>query len=148
MARRTPAPGLRRSEERRVVRLISSRLTFFNKRIIPVILFGVLSVSIINSLLTNPRGSVPSVLFPIGVMALCYLAMRSTFNLLDEVFDDGDALVLKNRGEEERIALSDIEKVSRSSLFNNPPRVILRLRRRTIFGDKVAFLAPPFMRSA
>jgi hypothetical protein len=63
------------------------------------------------------------------------------FDLVDEVWDDGDTLVIKNRAEEERIALSDIKNVSYSP-FMNPPRVTLSLRRPTVFGDEITFGAP------
>ena len=63
------------------------------------------------------------------------------FDLVDEVFDDGDALLVKNGGREDRIALSDVKNVSYSPLIN-PPRVTLSLRKRSFFGDKVSFCAP------
>ena len=80
-----------------------------------------------------------------------YVNMRFfVFNSLDQVFDDGDALVLKNAGKEERVALSDIASVS-SSTFVNPPRAVLAFRRPTVFGNKAVFIVPfpglPFVKS-
>jgi hypothetical protein len=49
--------------------------------------------------------------------------------------------VVKNAGQEQRIALSDIKNVNYSAMMS-PPRVVLSLRRRTIFGEQVAFCAP------
>jgi hypothetical protein len=66
---------------------------------------------------------------------------KLVFDLVDEVWDDGDALVIRNRGDEERIALSDIKNVSYSP-FTNPPRVTLSVRRPTVFGEEIAFNAP------
>ena len=60
---------------------------------------------------------------------------------VDEVCDDGDALVVKNRGQEQRIALADIKNVNYSP-FVSPPRVTLSLRRPTVFGDQISFCAP------
>ena len=57
-----------------------------------------------------------------------FIMKKLVFDLVDEVWDDGDALVVKNRGQEERIALADIKNVSYSP-FVNPPRVTLSLRR-------------------
>jgi hypothetical protein len=54
---------------------------------------------------------------------------------------NNDVLVIKNRGQEERIALSEIKNVSYSP-FMNPPRVTLSLRQRTVFGDQITFGAP------
>jgi hypothetical protein len=57
---------------------------------------------------------------------------------------------VKNRDQEQRIALVDIKNVSYSP-FMNPPRVTLSLRRPTVFGDQITFSAPlrfvPFARS-
>jgi len=66
---------------------------------------------------------------------------KLVFDLVDEVWDNGDTLVVKNRGQEQRIALSDIKNVSYSP-FINPPRVTLSLRRPTVFGDQITFSAP------
>ena len=66
---------------------------------------------------------------------------KLVFDLVDEVWDDGDALVVKNRGQEQRIAFSDIKNVNYSP-FVNPPRVTLSLRRPTIFGEQITFCAP------
>ena len=37
---------------------------------------------------------------------------KMAFNLVDEVFDLGDALLVRNGGQEERIALADIKNVN------------------------------------
>jgi hypothetical protein len=49
--------------------------------------------------------------------------------------------VVKNSGQEQRIALVDIKNVNYSPWIN-PPRVTLLLRRSTVFGDQVTFCAP------
>jgi hypothetical protein len=66
---------------------------------------------------------------------------KMVFDLVDEVLDAGDALVVRNRGQEERIAFSDIMNVNYTP-FMSPPRVVLSLRRQSIFGNQVAFCAP------
>jgi hypothetical protein len=63
------------------------------------------------------------------------------FDLVDEVWDDGNSLLVKNRGQEQRIPLSDIRNVSYSP-YMNPPRITLSLRRPTVFGDQITFSAP------
>jgi hypothetical protein len=135
------------------MRLISSQLTFFYKRVFPVLWFGILLAVVVVSLLKAQAGelALPFLLAPAGMAVFGYIFMRMfMFDLLDQVFDDGDALVLRNGGREERVALSDIKNVG-CSPFINPPRVVLSLRRGTIFGDEVAFCAPmrvmPFVNS-
>ena len=55
--------------------------------------------------------------------------------------DVGDALMIRNGGRQERVALSDISNVSYAS-FVNPPRVTLSLRTPGAFGSRVTFCAP------
>jgi hypothetical protein len=76
------------------------------------------------------------------MMVVVYFIMKKTvFDLVDEVWDDGDSLVIKNRDQEQRVALRDIKNVSYSWL-GNPNRVTLSLRQPSIFGDQITFGAP------
>ena len=126
------------------MRLISSRWTFFYKRVFPFLWFGILLAVLVVSFLKAPANDpVPFFLLAPAAMAVFgFIFMRKfLFDLLDQVFDDGNALVLKSGGREERVALADIKNVGYSP-FMNPPRVVLSLRRNTVFGDEVAFCAP------
>ena len=125
---------------------ISSRWTFFYKRVFPVIWFGFLLVFLSVPIFAGSRtSSPPPLLFfigPIVMMVVGYFLMRKfVFDLADEVWDDGESLLVRNRGEEERIALADIKNVNYTPLLH-PPRVVLALRRNTAFGDQIAFCAP------
>lgn len=75
---------------------------------------------------------------------------KLVFDLVDEVWDAGDALIVKSKNQEERISLSEIMNVSYSPIIN-PPRVTLTLRRPGRFGREVTFPAPirlvPFSKS-
>jgi len=137
------------------MRLISSKMTFFNKRVFPAIWFGFLAVFIGLALFSgagrNPASLLPVLIAPAIMIVFGYVIMKKlVFDLADEVWDDGDSLVVKNGGQEQRIALSDIKNVSYSP-FVNPPRVTLSLRRPTVFGDEITFSAPlrlvPFSKS-
>jgi hypothetical protein len=128
------------------MRRISSTMTFFNKRVIPVIWFGFLILfigfSIFGGPASNSASSLPFIFVPAIMIVIGYFMMKKlVFDLVDEVWDDDDALVVRNRGREERIALSDIKNVSYSP-YMNPPRVTLSLRRRTVFGEQITFGAP------
>ena len=49
------------------------------------------------------------------MMGFGYFVMKKlVFDLVDEVWDDGEALLIKNRGQEEHVALRDIKNVSYS----------------------------------
>jgi hypothetical protein len=126
------------------MRRLSSRMTFFYKRVFPIVFFG-LVLLFIAFWLVSLSGRSPGVPFLIAlvlVLALFYFGMKKlVFDLVDEVRDAGDALIIRNRGEEERVALSDIMNISCSPLVS-PPRVTLSLRRPSIFGSEVTFCAP------
>jgi hypothetical protein len=130
------------------MRRISSRMTFFYKRVFPVFWFGFLAVLLGIALFggreLNRADLMPFVIVPVVLMVFGYIMMRKLiFDVIDEIWDDSDTLVVKNNCQSERIALADIKSVSRT-MMSRPPLVILSLRRPTIFGDQVTF-CPPLM---
>ena len=125
---------------------ISSRMTFFYKRVFPIIWFGFLTLFMIGpGVISLSNGQALQPMFfitPVIMMVVGYFFMRRTvFNLVDGVFDAGDALLVKNGSLEEQIPLADITNVSYAQMMN-PPQVTLSLRQPTGFGDKVTFCAP------
>jgi hypothetical protein len=136
------------------MRRISSKITFLYKRIFPVVWFGFLAVFAAAALIAGPDGqgqSLPFLIMPIFMAVLGYVVMRMfVFNLVDEVWDDGAALIVRDKGREDRVALSNIMNVSYSP-FINPPRVTLMLRQPSNFGSEISFGAPasflPFAKS-
>ena len=123
------------------MRPVSSKMTFFYKRVFPVIWFGFLLLLFAFGLFSTS----PDILFLIVVLLMAifgYWFMKKVmFNLADAVLDAGDALVVRSGGQEERIALSDIKNVNYSP-YMYPPQVTLSVRRHTVFGDTIAFCAP------
>ena len=111
---------------------ISSESTFYYKRVFPVVWFGFLTLFFCIGLGTGiaqnkpAAGSIPSILVILLLAAGGYALNRITFDLMDEVWDAGSHLVVKNRGREERIALDDVISVNYVG-YMNPPRVTLRL---------------------
>ena len=136
------------------MRRISSKTTFLHKRIFPVFWFGLLAVFVAVALIAGPRDQWQSLIFlivPIFMAVFGYVIMkRLVFDLVDEVWDDGSALIVRNKGQDDRIALSNIMNVSYSPLIN-PPRVTLTLRQPSNFGTEISFSAPvrfmPFTKS-
>jgi len=62
------------------------------------------------------------------------------FDLVDEVWLEGDTLVVKNRGESTRLALSSVMNVNSTSM-TNPPRITLMLRSESSpLGQNVSFI--------
>lgn len=128
------------------MRLTSSKMTFFYKRVFPVIWFGFLAVFFLIALVqgraADPISNLPFLIVPVVMAIVGYQIMKKmAFNLVDEVFDLGDALLVRNGSQEERIALADIKNVNFFP-FMSPPQVTLSLRRPSVFGDTIVFCAP------
>jgi hypothetical protein len=120
--------------------LMSSKMTFFYKRISPILWFGLLAVFFLIGLL---KRDAPFLIVLVLMVIISYQFMKKqVFNLVDEVFDVGDALLVRSGGREERIALADIKNVNYSP-YMSPPQVTLSLRRPTLFGDTIMFSRPP-----
>src|ERR1700683_576161 len=138
------------------MRRISSQWTFFYKFAFPTFWFGFIIVFLIVAVFVPTRAGqglpIPALIVPIIMLVIGYALMKKLiFDLADEVWDDGDALVVKKSGQEQRIALSDIKNVN-YSIMTSQPRVVLSLRRPSGFREQGAFCAPisfvPFATSA
>jgi hypothetical protein len=80
------------------------------------------------------------VIFPIFMLCVVSLVFYLIFRgLVDEVWDDGDALVIKDKGREVRVPLYEIINVGHSQM-TNPPRVTLTLRNPTPLGREITFV--------
>jgi len=116
--------------------------------------FGGLAIFLIVGVVGTSSGGempVPFLIMPLVMAAFGYFLMKNLiFDLVDEVWDVGGELLVKNKGREARIALSDIVNVS-YSVATNPQRVTLTLRQSSVFGKEVTFAAPttwiPFAKS-
>lgn len=128
------------------MRLLSSRWTFFYKRIFPLIWFGFLAfcaIFVLSVGRAHGRFDPLALLVPAAMMVFGYFSMRAfVFNLADEVADVGTALVIRKSGEEARIPLADIINVD-CSTFTNPPRIILTVRTPCRLGRRIVFSPPP-----
>src|ERR1700726_3063943 len=136
-------------------RRISSRNTFFLKRVFPLLWFGMVALAGGAGRAGARAGkAVPPPVFivPLLLLVIGYAIMRKlVFDLADEVFDEGAALRVRFGSEEQRIALTDIINVGYTQ-FVNPPRITLTLRQPGRFGREVSFSPPqsffaPFVRN-
>lgn len=130
------------------MRRLSSSFTFFYKRIFPVFWFGLLLVFLAEGVwgvhrpIGNPQHApmLPFLLMPVFMAVIGYLIFRRlVFDLVDAVWLDGDFLVVKNRGEQRRVALADVMNVNCTSL-SNPRRITLMLRTDSRLGRSVSFI--------
>ena len=137
-----------------MMKQISSRATFLTKRVFPTAWFGFLAVIVITGIIGGSFGAnmpMPFFIVPVVMAVFGYFLMKKlVFDLVDEVWDAGSDLLIKNGGREARIALADIINVS-YSVATNPQRVTLTLRQPSAFGKEVSFAAPtawvPFAKS-
>jgi len=130
------------------VKRISSRWTFFYKRVTPVIWFGILIFIVFTAAWTggiNSEGTTIAVIMFILMGFFGYFLMRQVvFDLVNEAWDAGDYLIFKNKGIEETVPLTNIMNMSYTVLIN-PPRVTLTLRTPSRLGKEITFSPPASM---
>jgi hypothetical protein len=119
---------------------LSSRRAWFYKRVFPVLWFGVLGVVGTAMLVGGAALRHPEILIGPCVMAVIgfVLMKQMLWDLVDEVLDAGDYLIVRNGGEEDHVALSNIMNVSATTMMN-PPRITLRLVTPGKFGPEITF---------
>jgi hypothetical protein len=119
---------------------LSSKSTFFYKRVFPILWFGFLAVFVATTFLGGAVEKNPMFLIvPCVMIVFGFILFRKLFwDLADQVDDGGDFLVVKYRGEEENVPLSNIMNVSASTNVN-PPRITLRVVQPGKFGTEIVF---------
>ena len=122
------------------MRRISSRSTIFSKRIFPLVWFGFLAFFIVTTVVSGAvEKDFMFLVVPIGMAIFGFFLMKKlVWDLADEVYDCGDSLLIRSRGEDETIPFSNIMNVSGSTNMN-PPRITLRLVAPSKFGTEVSF---------
>lgn len=121
-------------------------MTYYYKRIFPFQYFGFMGVVVISlGYSTVIKGNVaqaPFLFFPLAIAVIGYFSFKKLiFDLVDEVYDGGEFLLVKNREREARIQLSNIRTVS-NTRWTNPERITLSLKRGGLFGTQIAFSPP------
>lgn len=121
---------------------ISSRWTRFHKIVFPAFWFGFLTLFLLSSFAFEKQteADIMFIVMPVVMMAFGFFLFRKLiWDLVDEVYDCGETLLVRNRGKEERIGLSNVIHVNVSTLMN-PPRITLRLDKPTRnFGGEISF---------
>jgi hypothetical protein len=124
---------------------LTSRVTYYQKKIFPIIWFGILGLIVCGAIVTGAVKSGPGIMFilvPASMAVIGYLVMKKlVFDLIDEVYDEGDTLLFREKGKEVRVSLADIKNVSYSWRMS-PPRITLSIRYMTELGDELTFSPP------
>jgi hypothetical protein len=114
-----------------------SRSMFFYKKVFPVAWFGFIAFFILTVAVS--RQNLILLAGPVFMAVLGFLLMQKLlWVLVDDVYDCGDFLRVRNHGDEENVALSNIMNVSATTAIN-PPRITLRLVHPGKFGPEIAF---------
>jgi hypothetical protein len=111
-------------------------------KVSPYLVPGLATIVFVIMLWSGAYRTSPLVLIvPPGMAVIAYVQARtSARNLADEVFDCGDSLLVRRKGEEERIPMASIINVN----FNTPPsRIRLTLGTPGKFGQEIVFAPPP-----
>lgn len=121
---------------------LSSKGTFFIKRILPLFYLAFFAVWMSGVVIAGLQGfrqawwmAAAGLVFIVLFVFLQWSLMR---RYADEVVLDGDWLMVRHRGSEERILLSNIVNVGISGSVK-PARITLQLRNPCRFGDRIVF---------
>jgi hypothetical protein len=118
---------------------ISSAWIPFYKWVFPLVWFGFLAFMAGTIIVNGAPQELPILIAPLLMAVFGFVVMKKlVWVLADEVYDCGDYLIVRNRGEEERIELSNIMNVS-AITFMNPPQITLRLITPSRFGSEITF---------
>lgn len=116
---------------------LSSPLTRLYKQLFPPLWFGGLLLS---ALFGNQRQGGMHLVTLLLLAGIGYVVYRYLiFDLMDEVWLEGDWLLVKNRGEQSRVPLRDVMNVH-SSAIASPRRITVLLRTPSLLGGRVSFM--------
>jgi hypothetical protein len=118
---------------------VSSRRTWFYKRMFPVFWLGGLAVFAVAAGSTSGFGQPFFLIAPILIAAFGIFFMKTAvWPLMDEVLQGDGYLAIRKGTDEERISLSDIVNVNFRP--GKPALITLRLRQPGRFGDEITFM--------
>jgi hypothetical protein len=125
------------------MRRLSSRSTYFYKRIFPWLWFGFLAlIVLIVAYASRGRHTplLPMLIGPAFMAVVGFVLYRKLIaDLVDEVWLASDVLLVKNRGDEISVGLRDIVNVNAVTV-TNPRRITLLLRHATRLGQHISFM--------
>jgi hypothetical protein len=121
---------------------ISSGMTIWHRRVFPFLLFGFLALwtSFAAPAIIKSGDSMFVLFIPVMLAIFGYFMMRwLVFPLADEVFLDGDTVLVRKDGTEARFPVRHIINVD-SSMMTNPERITLTLREPCELGREIVFM--------
>jgi hypothetical protein len=118
-------------------------MTRYHKGAVPLLVVASALIACVGLLLSGPIERTWWGAF-VGLLFITIFSVAFRFRiwpLADEVFDCGDHLLVRRRGEEQRIRFEDIAEVDLNR-SGKSHRMNLHLRSPGKFGEKIVFLAP------
>jgi hypothetical protein len=125
------------------MKLLSSKITIFYKYILPAIWLAVLVYIVYASISTvgvEVFKTIFTVIFLFVLMLGFFILKEFHMGLVDEVWDGGDFLLVKNKGKEGKIYLTNIKNIKYGAI-SNIDKVTLTLDEPGIFGEKISYNA-------
>lgn len=124
---------------------LSSDKTFLHKTVYPVFMLAIALVMLgilVGYMFREQQFSLLVVGFIGLAMVYVYTEYRKrAVGLVDEVWDDGDSLLVKNGDQQERIAIANIAKIKYGGIGNSH-FVLLTLHEPCVFGNELRFVPP------
>ena len=118
------------------MKMISSKLTFFIKNILPPLLCaGGLGIGIFAYI--DTRNPIALVMAAISAIAPAILGKIYLHPLIDEVYDCNDSLLMKRNDEAETISFTEIVNMAYDHRYKT---LTIRLRNNSKFGINPAFI--------
>lgn len=111
----------------------------FQKKIFPII-FSLISTTILTPLAVSKFSFLLIPIFILaGIAFFTYFLAKSIQGVyVDEVYDCGDHLLVKNNGQQEKIFFSDISSIYATIM--KPAGITLTLKQSSKFGAEIKFL--------
>jgi hypothetical protein len=122
---------------------ISNSFTF-SLKLFPFVFYGFLAFMVVLLCIHGAVTKAPLLLaVPCAMGVMAYSFVSTTLrDLADEVYDCGDFLLVRKRGEEDNVPLSNIMNV-KFVFWKTLPRIILALDAPGKFGTEIVFATPP-----
>ena len=117
--------------------------TFYFKKFFPSVWFGFLAIFLVTSMAGG--ASEESMMFLVVPVFMAvfgfFFFKKQLWDLADEVYDEGESLLFRKGGKEQRVQLKDIINISYAQM-NSPERVVLQVRSEGAIGKELAFNPP------
>ena len=116
---------------------------FFHKKVFPILWFGFLAFFALTIFTPLPKeinlDDMMLYAAPFLMAAFGYFLLKKiVFDLIDEVYEEGETLIFKNKGKTVRVDFREVREVKYKAHMN-PPKVTISLRRETELGSQLSF---------